>query len=142
MKMNRPVLTLFSVVTVVMIFLPLFVQAQDLTATKTRLSSLKENIEYLKSRHVDIGSVEEKYDGILKDIEHYEKNLDVEDNNLVREPLKRLIDLNIQTLDKEVTEKIDSLKRLDLLYLVMLVFGAAVGIGFAIYIVIMYNKRK
>jgi hypothetical protein len=122
-------------------FLNLSSRASETDDIKKHMTDLKSSIDYLSSRHVDTAAFLKKLKEIEKDIADYE-NAQTE-GLLENDPsLKKMIDLNIDTLDRQIAEKTLAVKRLDVLYLVMLVFGAVTGIGFAFYIVVMYNKRK
>jgi hypothetical protein len=121
---------------------PVFADVPDLSHQKKIIAGLRDDMDYLRSRHMDIADLELRHGEIIKDISAYEECLAVGCDAKNAAVLFRLINLNIETLGAEVHRNVDNIKRLDLLYLVMLVFGSAIGIGFAVYIVVMYNKRK
>lgn len=58
------------------------------------------------------------------------------------ETTKRIVELEIASLDSETIAKVSSLQRMDLLYLAMLSFGLAILAGVSIYSGVMYSRRK
>jgi hypothetical protein len=58
------------------------------------------------------------------------------------ETTKKILDMEIESLDSDTRLKVASIKRLDMLYIAMLVFGVAIVIGITTYSIIMYGKRK
>ena len=58
------------------------------------------------------------------------------------ETTKKILEIEIQSLDSETRIKVASIKRLDVLYLAMLVFGLAIVGGISTYSIVMYGKRR
>jgi len=122
-----------------------FSEASETADMKNRMTDLRKNIDYLTSRHFDTAEYLKRFGAIEKEIAEYEN---AASGGEAGEPaadnssLKKVIDVSAEMLDREVAEKIASVKRLETLYLVMLAFGATTGVAFAFYIVVMYNKRK
>lgn len=58
------------------------------------------------------------------------------------ETTKKILEMEIENLDSDTRLKVASIKRLDILYIAMLVFGVAIVIGITTYSIIMYGKRK
>ncbi len=58
------------------------------------------------------------------------------------ETTKRVIELEIASLDSETKTKVSSIQRMDMLYLVMLAFGLAIIGGVSVYSAVMYGRRK
>jgi cytochrome c553 len=58
------------------------------------------------------------------------------------ETTRKILDMEMQSLDSETRMKVASIRRLDVLYLAMLVFGLAIVGGISTYSIVMYGKRK
>jgi hypothetical protein len=58
------------------------------------------------------------------------------------ETTKRIVELEIASLDTETIAKVSSIQRIDMLYLVMLGFGLFIIGGVSIYSAVMYGRRK
>ncbi len=58
------------------------------------------------------------------------------------ETTKKILEIEMQSLDSETRMKVASIKRLDVLYLAMLVFGLAIVGGISTYSIVMYGKRR
>ncbi|HOT43878.1 MAG TPA: hypothetical protein PLM53_05450 [Spirochaetota bacterium] len=55
---------------------------------------------------------------------------------------KKILEMEMQSLDSETRMKVASIRRLDVLYLAMLIFGVAIVGGISTYSIVMYGKRK
>jgi hypothetical protein len=117
-------------------------QNVDITKYNSKIREIEENINILRSHHVDIVDQMKVVDSIKKSIQELQKRSEDKKQKEEIDTLGRLIELESASLDSELKLKIASIKRLELLYIIMLGFAVVTAVGFAFYIVIMYNKRK
>lgn len=55
---------------------------------------------------------------------------------------RKIIEVEIKSLESEARSKTASIQRLDILYVTMAVFGLAIIFGMILYVMIMYSRRK
>lgn len=119
-----------------------FAQKFDHKEIKQRIDGIHKSISQLNERYVDTSLITKKYDALTRNLEIYEESLNENDDRRCTKLLQENLEVRLSSLEIDVKKKMISIQRLDLLYIIMLAFGSVIGIGFAFYIVIMYNKRK
>jgi len=96
------------------------------------------NINFLLDKHADVKDLQDRLNNsrhLFHQMVHVFSREDMETT-------KRILELEIASLDGESKTKVASIQRMDLLYLGMLVFGLAIIAGVSIYSAVMYSRRK
>jgi hypothetical protein len=106
------------------------------------LKDIQVKFDILKSHHINMPAEIKKFDAIKQYIDDLNKIAGEKNSAGEIKVLNKLIELETTSLDNNLRLKITSVKRLELLYLIMLVFSSLIAVGFAFYIVVMYNRRK
>jgi hypothetical protein len=101
-------------------------------------SAIYKNINYITEKQGEVKKLRERVNHarhLFHQFVHVFSHEDVETT-------KKILEMEIESLDSDTRMKVASIKRLDMLYIAMLVFGVAIVIGITTYSIIMYGKRK
>lgn len=102
------------------------------------IGAIDKNIEYMTGKHADVQKLSDRLNlarHLFHQFVHVFSRQDMEST-------KKILELEIKSLDSESRLKVSSIRRLDMLYLIMLSFGIAIVGGITTYSIIMYSKRK
>ena len=116
------------------------------------LARVDKQLEYLKSRSIDVDLQEEKVAIVKKELEKYKGWMSrlndmkegPEKTSAARETgmMRQVIELSLSGIELSLQDKIASVRRLDVLYLLTAVTGVGFVIGITFYTIWMYLKRR
>jgi hypothetical protein len=95
-------------------------------------------IAELKSKHADLSTIESRLSetrSMFHQLVHVFSNEDMNST-------KKIIELDVENIASDSRLKLSQLKRLDILYLLMVTFTMAIVLGISAYTIIMYARRK
>ncbi|MBP7737209.1 MAG: hypothetical protein KA369_14615 [Spirochaetes bacterium] len=101
-------------------------------------NAIDKNINYITEKQGEVKKLRERVNHARHLFHQFVHVFSRED----METTKKILDMEIESLDSDTRLKVASIKRLDMLYIAMLVFGVAIVIGITTYSIIMYGKRK
>ncbi len=101
-------------------------------------TAIQKNIQFITEKQGEV----EKLQGRVNNARHLFHQLVHVFSKQDMESTKKILEMEMQSLDSETRIKVASIKRLDVLYLAMLIFGLAIVGGISTYSIIMYGKRR
>lgn len=102
------------------------------------IGRIDKNIAFLTEKRADVMDLQ----GRLNDTRHLFHQMVHVFSREEMETTKRIVMLEIASLEGESMAKVSSLQRMDMLYLVMLTVGLAIIAGVSVYTAVMYSRRK
>lgn len=102
------------------------------------IAEIDENITFMEEKHADVRVLRERLDSVRRiyhQLVHVFSRAELETS-------RRVLDLEMTGLGADVRSKVSSIRRLDALYITMLVVGLAIIAGVSIYTLVMYSRRK
>lgn len=116
------------------------------------VARVDKQLEYLKSRSIDVALQEEKVAIVKKELDKYrgwvsrlgDMKEGPEKTSAARETgmMRQVIELSLSGIEMSLQDKIASVRRLDVLYLLTSVTGVGFVIGITFYTIWMYLKRR
>jgi len=103
-----------------------------------KFSAIDGNISYITEKQGEVKSLKER----INNARHLFHQFVHVFSRQEMETTRKILDMEMQSLDSETRMKVASIKRLDILYLAMLIFGVAIVGGISTYSIVMYGKRK
>ncbi len=111
---------------------------EDIKSIETSIDSIQENINFLEKKYADVSDIQERLDRtrhIFHQLVHVFSAEEMKTN-------KRILELEIENLERDSLTKVAMLKRLDIFYIIMAAFGLSVIVGISFYTIYMYSKRR
>ncbi len=102
------------------------------------LAALDKNVKYLKEKQGETAMLEKRIAAtrhLFHQLVHVFSSEDMKTT-------KRIIDLEIVNLQNDIGGKVVLIKRLDMLFLIMVVFGLLIVVGVSSYTIFMYSRRR
>lgn len=109
----------------------------SMTIIQSGIDSVRNNIFYLDQKHADTAALAERLSNtknIFIDLVHVFSKDKLDST-------KRIMELDLQNLQNESRQLVDLSKRLDLLYIIMMVIGLSIVVAFALYMIFMISRR-
>lgn len=101
------------------------------------IEDIEKSLEYMNERNVETKDMAERY----KELKSYFHQLVHIFSKQEIDFTKKLVEVEIEYLDKQLQSKIASIKRLDLIYILTSAFSIGVIITFTIYIALIRRRR-
>ncbi|OHD66712.1 MAG: hypothetical protein A2176_11255 [Spirochaetes bacterium RBG_13_51_14] len=102
------------------------------------LSEIDTNVKYLTDRHAEVQKIQDR----LNNARHLFHQFVHVFSRHEMEYTKKILEIEIENLDSETKMKVSSIRRMDLLYIAMTMFGLVIIVGISIYTLVMYSKRR
>lgn len=102
------------------------------------LGGIRRDLDFLKEKHAEVGEVEKR----LNDTRHLFHQLVHVFSRDDMKTTRRIIELETRNLENEMTSKVALIRRLDLLYIIMVFFGLIIVLGMTFYTIFMYSRRR
>lgn len=102
------------------------------------IDEIDENIGKLTDKHADPGKLQERFNNMRHMFHQFVHVFSRED----MESTRKILEIEIASLDADTKSKVSNIRRMDVIYVVMLIFGLAIVIGISTYTIVMYGKRK
>jgi len=109
-----------------------------ITDIDASISVIKKRTEFLRSKHAEVTDIENR----LSDTRHLFHQLVHVFSREDMKSTKRIIQLEVRNLDENTESKVTQIKRLNMLYIIMVFFGLIIIIAILFYTIIMYTKRR
>ncbi|MBN1497972.1 MAG: hypothetical protein JXA07_14460 [Spirochaetes bacterium] len=102
------------------------------------IAGIDAGLNALTDKHADVTVMKERLDNIRhlfnQMVHAFSKN--------EMASSRKIIEMEITSLESESKSKVASMRRLDILYIAMVTFGLAIIVGMSFYILVMYSRRK
>jgi hypothetical protein len=102
------------------------------------INNIDKNIALLVDIHTDVRGIQDRLNRARLLFHRFVHVLSRQD----MESTKNILEIEITSLDNETKSKVASIQRIDMLYIIMVIFCLGVIAGFLIYIIVMYSRRK
>jgi hypothetical protein len=109
-----------------------------IAGTDRNFTAIQKNIQFITEKQGEVQKLQERVNNarhLFHQFVHVFSKQDMEST-------RKILEMEMQSLDSETRIKVASIRRLDVLYLAMLVFGLAIVGGITTYSIIMYGKRR
>jgi hypothetical protein len=102
------------------------------------LSVIDGGIRTLSDKHAEVAGMKDR----LNSVRHLFHQMVHVFSHQEMESSRKVIDMEVKSLEAESRSKLVSIQRLDFLYYTMVVFGVAIICGMFFYVLVMYSRRK
>jgi hypothetical protein len=102
------------------------------------INNIDTNIDVLVEKHTDVRAIQDRLKRARLLFLRFVHVLSRQD----MDSTKKILEMEITSLDNETKSKVTSIQRIDMLYATMVIFCLGVIGGFLIYIIVMYSRRK
>jgi signal transduction protein with GAF and PtsI domain len=110
----------------------------SLEAITANLNKIETDIAFLRERHADLNDLPDRLLALRKKTDDLKSITD--EKEIIS--ATQIVSLTVEKLEMELSTKTALVKRMELLYIMMFVFGVAFIIGMVAYSVYMYSKRR
>lgn len=111
---------------------------KSITEIDTGIKDISNNLEYLRSKYVDIENLQERLDKARHLFHQLVHVFSSDEINYT----KKIVELEIANLNSESKSRVTMARRLDFLYLTSLILGLIIVAGVLSYVIIMYSQRR
>ena len=125
--------------------IPLFSQAEqvrnnanDISTFEKRFKAVDESMKFLKNKNIDNNDLITLYtdtEALLRDIKYASE---IKDYDLT----VKFLSHKLSILEDKSLERVSLVKRMDLMYMLMVIMGMTIIIGMSIFSIYMYSRRK
>jgi hypothetical protein len=102
------------------------------------IDGIDANIKDLTDKHADVRKLQDRFNNarhLFHQFVHVFSRQDMEST-------RKILEMEIASLDNDAKSKVSTIRRMDVLYIVMLIFGLGIVLGILTYTIVMYGKRK
>ncbi|MBN2077594.1 MAG: hypothetical protein JW838_01420 [Spirochaetes bacterium] len=102
------------------------------------IAEIDSNIRFMEDKHADVRVLRDRLDSVRRiyhQLVHVFSRTEIETS-------RRVLNLEIAGLGADARAKVSSIRRLDALYISMLIVGLAIIAGVSTYTLVMYGRRK
>ncbi|MBN2160651.1 MAG: hypothetical protein JW807_14780 [Spirochaetes bacterium] len=102
------------------------------------IDEIDANIRLLSDKHAEFRDLQDRFNNMRHMFRQFVHVFSRED----MESTRKILEMEIASLDSDAKSKVSAIQLMDVLYIVMLIFGLAIVIGIVTYTIVMYVKRK
>jgi len=111
---------------------------KSISVIENDISSIQSNIDYLTKKNINISKFQKNLDRarhLFHQMVHVFSKEDIKST-------KTIIELQLQNLKSESKQQVGFSKRLDIFYIMMVIFGLTIAILFVVYTMFMFIRRN
>jgi hypothetical protein len=109
-----------------------------ITGIDKSIGAIDRSITILTDKHADVTGLQNRLSNARHMFHQFVHVFSRQDMEFT----KKMLEMEIASLDMETKTKVSSIQRMDLLYYAMLALGLAIIVGILTYMLVMYGKRR